>query len=271
MNFTSLLFLPLYAVTALLYQRLESRARVLLLLAASWTFFLLESPGSGVILFFVTLVTYAAGLLLARSSGKMKTRRLILTLVLVITLGLLGVFKYSGRFFLPVGISFYTFQALSYVIDVYRGDFPAERRFSRYALYLSFFPQVVAGPIERPKDLMGQLACERPAGAGDFRVGGFLMLRGYAKKIMIADAIAPVSDALFADSALTGPKVLAAAAYPIVWLAGTISGRGNSLSWANLQSAFGQSHYSATKIAAQLNFRFIPIGDSIAFIAKQMG
>lgn len=67
------------------------------------------------------------------------------------------------------------------------------------------------------------------------------------------------------------PKVLAAAAYPIVWLAGTISGRGNSLSWANLQSAFGQSHYSATKIAAQLNFRFIPIGDSIAFIAKQMG
>ena len=211
MNFTSLLFLPLYAVTALLYQRLESRARILLLLAASWTFFLLESPGSGVILFFVTVITYAAGLLMERSSGKMKTRRLLLTLVLVITLGLLGVFKYSGRFFLPAGISFYTFQALSYVIDVYRGDFPAERRFYRYALYLSFFPQVVAGPIERPKDLMGQLACERPAGAGDFRVGGFLMLRGYAKKIMIADAIAPVSDALFADSALTGPKVLAAA------------------------------------------------------------
>ena len=60
MNFTSLLFLPLYAMTALLYQRLESRARVLLLLAASWTFFLLESPGSGAILFFVTLVTYAS-------------------------------------------------------------------------------------------------------------------------------------------------------------------------------------------------------------------
>ena len=211
MKFTSLLFLPLYAVTALLYQRLESRARVLLLLAASWTFFLLESPGSGVILFFVTLVTYAAGLLLARSSGKMKTRRLLLTLVLVITLGLLGVFKYSGRFFLPAGISFYTFQALSYVMDVYRGDFPAERRFCRYALYLSFFPQVVAGPIERPKDLMGQLACKAPVTVGDFRVGGFLMLRGYAKKIMIADAIAPVSDALFADNTLTGPKVLAAA------------------------------------------------------------
>lgn len=211
MNFTSLLFLPLYAVTALLYQRLGSRPRVLLLLAASWTFFLLESPGSGVILFFVTVITYAAGLLMELSSGKMKTRRLILTLVLVITLGLLGVFKYSGRFFLPAGISFYTFQALSYVIDVYRGDFPAERRFCRYALYLSFFPQVVAGPIERPKDLMGQLACEKPVNAGDFRVGGFLMLRGYAKKIMIADAIAPVSDALFADSALAGPKVLAAA------------------------------------------------------------
>ena len=94
---------------------------------------------------------------------------------------------------------------------MYRGDFPAEKHFGRYALYLSFFPQVVAGPIERPKDLMGQLACKAQVTAGDFRVGGFLMLRGYVKKIVIADAIAPIADKLFADSTMTGPKVLAAA------------------------------------------------------------
>ncbi len=211
MNFTSVFFLPLYALTALLYPRLRSRARVLLLLAASWAFFLIESPGSGVILLCVTVVTYAAGLLMDSFSGKIRTRALILTIVLLITLGILGVFKYSGRFFLPAGISFYTFQALSYSIDVYRGDFPAERRFHRYALYLSFFPQVVAGPIERPGDLLGQLRCEAPVTAGDFRVGGYLMLRGYVKKIVIADALAPVVDALFAGSDLAGPKVLAAA------------------------------------------------------------
>ena len=211
MNFTSLLFLPLFGLTALLYQRLTSRARAVLLLAASWTFFLLESPGSGVILLIVTVLTFAAGLLIDRFSGKMKPRKLLLLIVLAVTLGLLGTFKYSGRFFLPAGISFYTFQALSYTIDVYRGDFPAEKRFGRYALYLSFFPQVVAGPIERPKDLMGQLACRAPVTAGDFRVGGFLMLRGYVKKIVIADAAAPVADALFAGNAMTGPKVLAAA------------------------------------------------------------
>ena len=109
MNFTSLFFLPLYALTALLYQRLKSHARAVLLLAASWTFFLLESPGSGVILLIVTVLTFAAGLLMDRFSGKMKPRKLLLLTVLAVTLGLLGTFKYSGRFFLPAGISFYTF------------------------------------------------------------------------------------------------------------------------------------------------------------------
>ena len=212
MNFTSIFFLPLYAVTALLYPRLRSGARVLLLLIASWTFFMVESPGSGVILLAVTMVTYAAGLLMDRLSGKMKTRSLLLTSVLLITLGILGVFKYSGRFFLPAGISFYTFQALSYIIDVYRGDFPAERQFHRYALYLSFFPQVVAGPIEKPGDLMGQLRCEAPVTEGDFRVGGYLMLRGYVKKIVIADALAPVVDGLFARAGLAGTGGSAASA-----------------------------------------------------------
>ncbi len=221
MNFTSLFYLPLYALTAALYPRLGSPSRAALLLLASWTFFLLESPASGVILFAVTVMTWLAGLGMARFQDRPGLRRLLLGTVLAVTLGLLGIFKYTGLFFLPAGISFYTFQALSYSIDVYRGDYPAERSFPRYALYLSFFPQVVAGPIERPKDLLGQLRCETPVTAGDLRVGGYLLLRGYVKKIVIADMLAPTVDALFAAGGAAdglqglqgfrGPQVCAAA------------------------------------------------------------
>ena len=212
MNFTSIFFLPLYAVTAFLYPRLRSHGKRRLLLAASWLFFLLESPASGVILLAVSLLTWLAGLGMARYSSRPEIRRLLLGIVLVVTLGLLFVFKYTSLFFLPAGISFYTFQALSYSFDVYRGQYPAEQRFARYALYLSFFPQVVAGPIERPGDLLGQLRCEAPVTPGDLRIGGYLMLRGYAKKIVIADMLAPVVDPLFAGRAdFQGPQVLAAA------------------------------------------------------------
>ena len=212
MNFTSLFFLPLYGLTAWLCPRLQSSGRRRLLLFSSWLFFLLESPASGAILLFVCLLTWSAGLGMARFAARPGVRKLLFYTVLAITLGILFLFKYTGLFFLPAGISFYTFQALSYTIDVYRGGFPAERHFPRYALYLSFFPQVVAGPIERPGSLLEQLRCEKSAGPGDFRVGGFLMLRGYAKKIVIADALSPVVDLLFAGGgSQPGPRVLAAA------------------------------------------------------------
>lgn len=210
MNFTSLFFLPLYGLTAALYPRLRPRHRTFLLLFSSWLFFLLESPASGLILFGMILLTFGAGLAMAASKGP-GLKKVLLVTVLILCLGTLGLFKYTGLFFLPAGISFYTFQALSYTIDVYRGRFPAERDFPRFALYLSFFPQVVAGPIERPGDLLEQLKCERPVTEGDFRTGGFLMLRGYVRKIVIADAIAPAADLLFGGGAFTGPRVLMAA------------------------------------------------------------
>lgn len=212
MNFTSLFFLPLYGLTAALYPRLKARNRTFLLLFSSWLFFLLESPASGLILFGMILLTFSAGLGMAGCRNRPGLKKLLLSTVLVLSLGTLFLFKYTGRFFLPAGISFYTFQALSYTIDVYRGRFPAERDFPRYALYLSFFPQVVAGPIERPGDLLEQLKCQRQPSQGDFRLGGFLMLRGYVKKIVIADSLAPLADLLFAgEGGFTGPRVLAAA------------------------------------------------------------
>lgn len=212
MNFTSLFFLPLYGLTAVLYPRLRPRHRTFLLLFSSWLFFLLESPASGVILLCMILLTFSAGIAMDSAGERRGLKKFLLVTVLALCLGTLGLFKYTGLFFLPAGISFYTFQALSYTIDVYRGRFPAEKDFPRFALYLSFFPQVVAGPIERPGDLLDQLRCERQVTQGDFRTGGFLMLRGYVKKIVIADAAAPAADLLFAGTGeYTGPRVLAAA------------------------------------------------------------
>ena len=212
MNFTSLFFLPLYGLTAALYPRLRPRHRTFLLLFSSWLFFLRESPASGVILLCMILLTFSAGIAMDSAGERSGLKKFLLVTVLALCLGTLGLFKYTGLFFLPAGISFYTFQALSYTIDVYRGRFPAEKDFPRFALYLSFFPQVVAGPIERPGDLLDQLRCERQVTQGDFRTGGFLMLRGYVKKIVIADAIAPAADLLFAGTGgYTGPRVLAAA------------------------------------------------------------
>ena len=98
---------------------------------------------------------------------------------------------------LPVGISFYTFQSLSYVIDVYRGDVKPQRNFFRYALFISFFPQLVAGPIERTKNLMPQLFEEREFSHDKAVYGLRLMLWGFFKKLVIADAVAKYVDIIY--------------------------------------------------------------------------
>ncbi len=276
MNFTSGLFLILFPITVFLYRRLTPERRSVLLLLSSLLLFLLGSPFSFCILMTVTLVSFLAARALAgadcgsenaipgaehgsekaisgaehgsenaipgakRASGKdiQKKRWRILLLCVVFCLGLLTIFKAVPGLPMPAGISFYTFQALSLCIDVYRGEFVFPNSLSTHALYLSFFPQVVAGPIERPKDLIPQLKAVRTAAkvpgrtsgitseitsgrmtkdiqnsaVNNRNTGGFLLLRGYVKKCVIADTIAPVSDVLFANwESLSGPKVLAAA------------------------------------------------------------
>lgn len=207
MNFLNPLFLPGVALTAALYPKLSRRARQGLLLAVSLGFFMIDSPASAAVLLAVVGVSFLAGMALEKS----KHPKGILALTVVVLLTNLAVCKRGTWGFLPVGISFYTFQALSYCIDVYRGDYPPERSLRRYALFVAFFPQVVAGPIERPGVLLPQLDDCPKASEADFRVGGFLMLRGFARKIIIADGVAPLADALFARCAnLTGPEALAA-------------------------------------------------------------
>lgn len=209
MTFNSIEFLFFYPIVLLLYFLLPKCARWPMLLLASYVFYMSYRAELVILIFSTTLVSYLSSIAIEKSrSSAMK--RLYLTLTLLTSLGVLFFYKYfdflSGTFFdlasrfgytgsplllnlvLPVGISFYTFQTLSYVIDVYRG-LPAERNFFFYALFVSFFPQLVAGPIERPSNLMPQLRVANKFSADNAIAGAKMMLIGFFKKICVADFI----------------------------------------------------------------------------------
>ena len=178
MLFNSLEFLLFFPVVTLLYFLMPTlRVRNILMLFASYYFYMQYKPEYGLLMLFSTLVNYFAALLMVKAKRK-AGKQLWLAVSVLGTLGVLFFFKYFNFFninvahllsffnvsyqplsfniLLPVGISFYTFQALSYSIDVYRGELQAERDFFDFALYVSFFPQLVAGPIERSTNLLHQ-------------------------------------------------------------------------------------------------------------------
>lgn len=113
------------------------------------------------------------------------------------------------RLALPIGISFFTFQAIGYIVDVWRGNSRAERDFANYFLFKAFFPQLVAGPIERSTNLLRQIKNPRRLAPGDITYGVWYMLQGYLKKVVIADNLAPMVNLLFAQGGLDGGLVLA--------------------------------------------------------------
>lgn len=200
MNFTAPAFVLGLPLVVLLHRLLPPRARWVLLLAASLGFYALGSPKALPLLACITLGTYAAALAIGRCKNR-AGRKLWLCCAAILCLGCLGVFKYAGLFgtgpslLLPAGISFYTFQTLGYVIDVYRGRLAPERHLGYYALFVSFFPQLVAGPIERSTDLLPQL--RDPARQTDS--GGWLyILRGFCKKLLLADTAAVFIDTVYA-------------------------------------------------------------------------
>ena len=213
MNFNSGAFLLYLPVTFAVYWLLPHRFRWMWLLAASWFFYMYFSPILIVLLLATTLVSYGAAVLITRFP---QHKKLCLTATLIVCLGILGYFKYANFFLssiyavigresptlnilLPVGISFYTFQTLSYVIDVYRGDYPAETHLGYYALFVVFFPQLVAGPIESPRDLLPQLKAERTLKKSDLSAGIRLMLCGYFRKCVVADLCGLYVNRVFAD------------------------------------------------------------------------
>lgn len=203
MNFTSLEFILFFPLVCLGYRLFPVRMRLWLLLMASYLFYLCDSPWATLLLLFATFVSYRAALRITGETTE-KGKKLWLMAAVGVCLGMLVFFKYTD-FFLPIGISFYTFQTLSYVIDVYRGEIKAERHFGYYALFIAFFPQLVAGPIERPENLLPQLkrmTSEMECGRVSVRQrdmisGLFRMLCGFFKKLVIADYLAVFVDRVY--------------------------------------------------------------------------
>lgn len=227
MLFNSGEFLLFFPLVTLIYFIIPQKIRCLWLLGASYFFYMGWNPKYIILLLFTTVVTYFGGILIEvlpekiHFKNKILIKKIIVALSVCINLGVLFYFKYinfamtafesiCSKFnlifdvpefdiLLPVGISFFTFQALSYIIDVYRGDIYAEKNFFRYALYVSFFPQLVAGPIERSKNLLKQLATPTKFNFEKARDGFLLMLWGYFLKIVLADRIAIVVDTVYND------------------------------------------------------------------------
>ena len=239
MVFNSIEFLIFYPIVLLLYFLLPDKLRWIMLLAASYYFYLSWNASLIFLIVFTTVVSWVSSLLIEKGhekhpdipNGPMEKFWLIITLVA--SLGVLFFFKYFNflsssvndlfnlfrpkasdplilDLILPVGISFYTFQTLSYVIDVYRGSVKTEKHFGYYALYVSFFPQLVAGPIERPENLIPQLHLSDPKPTWTNTVNGLRkMLIGFFKKVVVADLLASyVTPTFNAPGEATGLGVL---------------------------------------------------------------
>ena len=218
MNFNSLAFIIFLIVVVFLYWIIPHKYRYILLLIASYIFYMCWNYKLIILIVSTTLLTYISGLLIEKTNNK-KIKKLYLIITLSFCLGLLIYFKYfnflyngfinllnifnlnlSNQFFniiLPVGISFYTFQTLSYVIDIYKGKYEAEKNIGYYALFVSFFPQLVAGPIERPNDLIPQLKSEKKIEIDNFIIGFKFILIGYIRKCLIADLCGIYVDNVF--------------------------------------------------------------------------
>jgi alginate O-acetyltransferase complex protein AlgI len=209
MLFNSFEFLIFFPVVTLLYFLLPHKWRWVHLLAASCIFYMYFIPVYILILVFTIVIDYFAGIYIERSAGRRK--KMILLASLIANLGILCVCKYYNFFvdninhafglppdggfstldiILPIGLSFHTFQAMSYTIEVYRGKQSAERHFGIYALYVLFYPQLVAGPIERPQNLLPQFREKHSFEIQRVYEGLKLMLWGLFKKVVIADRLA---------------------------------------------------------------------------------
>lgn len=220
MLFNSLSFALFFPAVVLIYLVIPGRFRTAWLLFASYVFYMSANPKYALLLLFSTVVTYVGGLLIGRGGGK--KRKLFVGLTFVAGLSVLVLFKYFDfflgnlnlllgavglqtlskpfSFLLPVGISFYTFQSLGYIVDVYRGDTEPEKNFIRYALFVSFFPVLLSGPIERSGNLLRQIRAlpEKKLWNYERIAGGLtLLLWGLFQKMVIADRIAILANHVF--------------------------------------------------------------------------
>lgn len=227
MIFHSLTYVVFFAIVLALYWSLPRRGQNVFLIGASYIFYGWEHPWFLLPLWGSTLVDYGCALGMEYFPKK---RRVFLITSISASIALLATFKYYGfglenlnavltrfgeepirstfRLVLPAGLSFYTFQSIGYVIDVYRGRVRAVRNLVEYALYVTFFPQLVAGPIERAGHMLPQYRNRRHCDAEAWRSALMLVLWGYFKKVVVADNTALIANKIFALEGMS---------FPIVW------------------------------------------------------
>ena len=231
MLFNSLHFFIFFIIVTLGYWSLGWKGRWRLLLFASCYFYMIFKPIYIFILFFTIIIDYFAGIWLEKTEGK--SRKWLLIVSLISNIGILAFYKYYGFFFeninhflgffqvrnplpifdyiLPIGLSFHTFQAMSYTIEVYRGNQKAEYHFGIYALYVMFYPQLVAGPIERPQNVLHQFHTKFKYDWEKVKSGLMMMAWGLFKKVVIADRLAMMVDFAYKNPAEhTGSTLLVA-------------------------------------------------------------
>jgi len=219
MLFNSIQFLIFFPVVTILYFLLPHALRWVLLLIASCVFYMAYIPYYILILAFTICVDYVAGISIEMAPAHWK--KTFLALSLISNIGILAFFKYFNflndnlvelghlleqpiglkhlSILLPIGLSFHTFQAMSYTIEIYRGNQKAERHFGIFSLYVMFYPQLVAGPIERPQNLLHQFREKHSFDYGRVTDGLKLMLWGFFKKVVIADRLANYVDQVYGN------------------------------------------------------------------------
>lgn len=231
MLFNSFEFLLFFPIITVLYFLLPYKFRWVLLLAASCFFYMFFIPKYILILFFTIIIDYYAGIQLEKIVDK-KKRKWFLIASLIANIGILVIFKYYNfingnitavldafhsenpipvlNIILPIGLSFHTFQAMSYTIEVYRGNQKAEKHFGIYALYVMYYPQLVAGPIERPQNVLWQFKIDHKPEYERIRTGLMQMIWGLFKKVVIADRLTLFVDAVYKDPT-------SYAGMPLIW------------------------------------------------------
>ncbi|WP_435315346.1 MBOAT family O-acyltransferase [Cellulophaga fucicola] len=240
------IFLPIVFILYWFVLNRNLKAQNLLLLAASYVFYGWWDWRFLSLIAFSTLVDYTLGVLLGKEEKESK-RKIYLWISIIVNLGFLGFFKYYNFFvesfvdaftffgqdikvgslsiILPVGISFYTFQTLSYTIDVYKRNLEPTKKFIAFAAFVSFFPQLVAGPIERASNLLPQILKKRTFNYCEAKDGLRLMLWGLFKKVVIADSLSPIVNDIFSNySTLSSPVLIMGAVFFAFQIYGDFSG-----------------------------------------------
>lgn len=257
MLFNSVEFLLFFPTVVLMYYLIPGKLRLYWLLITSYVFYMGWNPTYALLLLFSTAVTFCSGLLIGRAMDRRETGKRVvihekwwIAFSFIINLGILFFFKYFNfavdninavrtsmglaqlkpafDVLLPVGISFYIFQALSYTVDVYRKDVRVEKNFFKYATFVSFFPQLVAGPIERSSHLLTQFDEPHRFQFSNVRSGLMMMIWGFFQKIVIADRAAMLVDQVFNYSSYySGFEVVIAMVLFAVQVYGDFAGYSN--------------------------------------------